>query len=597
MPVNAPPSSDGGDQPHPAEPGGLARRVTMVQQVAERLAAATDAPAVAKAVTAELQQGLGAVAVVLVQLSEDGASFSSLAAEGVSDRTRELLTGPVATDDWRPARTAVTGGRPVLWSTPDERDRAYPELVGYGSRAQSWALLPLTVRGSAIGLLSIGWSEPRDFPDVETAILEVVAHQCAMALDRAGVEAVRQAERQTLELLGEGTRVMVSALEPAAVIDALVDLAVPRLAPWCAVYVAEGRTLRRVAVRYDGDEVLAGELRGRAEQLADDMPPLDVAFAGTTLRVASFDEAAIRARYAPSHAERLLARSRTWTVVLVPVQAGGQVLGVMSLGSDRWPGTPPDEVRFAAEELAARAGVALVNARRFTDERQTAAMLMQAFLPASIPDVPGYDVSALYLPAGARVAGDWYDVARLPTGEYLVGIGDAGGHGIAAASLMGQLRNTARGLAMTGHPPAVVVDALRTLTAEDGAESFATALYAVLDPAGHTARWAAGGHLPPLVRSGGGARYVDRPPSPPLGCPAPPATELDLHWERGSGVVLVTDGVVERRDAAIDDRMERLRALVAGLPQATATELTSAIADELCAGAEDDCCVVVVLRD
>ena len=61
--------------------------------------------------------------------------------------------------------------------------------------------------------------------------------------------------------MSEGTRVMVSELDPASVVRKLVLLAVPRLAPWCAVYVAERTTLRRVAIEIAEDADLAEELR------------------------------------------------------------------------------------------------------------------------------------------------------------------------------------------------------------------------------------------------------------------------------------------------------------------------------------------------
>ena len=56
----------------------------------------------------------------------------------------------------------------------------------------------------------------------------------------------------------------------------------------------------------------------------------------------------------------------------------------------------------------------------------------------------GYHAATRYIPAEGHVAGDWFDVAQLPSGAFLVGVGDVGGHRLPAASLMLQLRNATR---------------------------------------------------------------------------------------------------------------------------------------------------------
>jgi GAF domain-containing protein len=446
-----------------------------------------------------------------------------------------------------------------------------------------------------VGVLTLGWPADHRFDEVELAVLEVIAHQCAVALDRARIEQVRLAERDALELLSEGTRLMVSALDPADIVESLVALAVPRLAPWCAVDVVEGHTLRRVAVEIAGHEDLARELRDRAGLPIGHPAPHTVAIRTGEVQVVPEVDRVLRTLYPDPRVGALLGE-RPWTGLAVPVKAAGEVIGVMSLASDRWRSTPTDDVRFVAEGLAARAGVALVNARRFEDERQTAALLMEAFLPARLPAIPGYEVAARYLPAGGRVAGDWYDVVPLPSGRYLVGIGDAGGHDIRAASLMGQLRNSARGLAMTGLSPAAVLDGLQLLTVEDGPDSFATAAYGVLDPATHAVRWAIAGHLPPLVFGPDGARFLARAGGAPLGSPGAGVTEQSARWGPATGVVLVTDGVLERRGQGLDDGLDRLLRLVDDHRALDATALTGRIVAALCPGAEDDCCVLVLRR-
>jgi serine phosphatase RsbU (regulator of sigma subunit) len=241
--------------------------------------------------------------------------------------------------------------------------------------------------------------------------------------------------------------------------------------------------------------------------------------------------------------------------------------------------------------------VALARARRFDRERRTAALLTQALLPADVQPIDGYGAAARYLPAGSHVAGDWFDLTHLPSDRYLVGIGDAAGHGIRAASLMAQLRNAARGLAVGGNPPSEILHGLGLLAVEDDPESFATAIYGVLEPASGDLLWASAGHIPPLLCEPGKAAYLESDNGTPLGWPTIRKPEDRVTRLRpGDTVVLVTDGVLERRDADLGERLEQLRDLLGDSCELDARTVADRIVRDLCVEPEDDCCVVVLQR-
>ena len=149
---------------------------------------------------------------------------------------------------------------------------------------------------------------------------------------------------------------------------------------------------------------------------------------------------------------------------------------------------------------------------------------------------------------------------------------------------------------MVGYAPSEVLDVLHMITAESGRDSFATAAYALLDPTEHRLRWAAAGHLPLLQFDDGGARYIADVRNPPLGCPSPPIVEQVAAVPVGSGIVLVTDGLVESRSRRLDEGMDLLLDLVTKHAASSAEELTDLITDELCSEPEDDCCIVVLRR-
>ena len=575
----------------------VSARLAIVHDIAARLADSHGLADVTAVIRTSLEAGLGAEAMVLNVLGPDGMKLLTLCSSGTSGRTKSLLQDEVPLDDG-PAKAVLSGGEPVYWSTLAQRDREYPGYAGFPSACQAWAILPLTVHGLTFGVLSVGWAEPRRFTNEDSASLLVIAHQCAVAVDRARLEELERAERETLELMSEGTRVMVSELDAGAIVSKLVVLAVPRLAPWCAVYVAERGTLRRVAIEIADQPDLAAQLRGQeAVEVASESPLAICYRTGRPQLVPSVTDREVQHVYRGPLRERIFATQWNWTALVVPIKAGGQVIGVMSLVSGSWGGAPPAGVWHSAEGLAGRAGMALRNARRYDVEHSTASLLTETLLPGELPDVAGYQAAARYIPAEGRVAGDWFDLVRLPSGRFLVGVGDVGGHGLPAASLMLQLRHAARGLAIAGARPAQVVHGLAQLTLMDEAHGFATALYGLLEPERGRLKWSSAGHIPPLTFGPGTARWLSFAEHPPFGVPTISAAVEHRHQVGpDEGMVLLTDGVVERRGADIGEGLDHLADFVAHHSAVDAMSLAGAIASEFCAAPQDDCCIVVLRR-
>jgi anti-sigma regulatory factor (Ser/Thr protein kinase) len=108
----------------------------------------------------------------------------------------------------------------------------------------------------------------------------------------------------------------------------------------------------------------------------------------------------------------------------------------------------------------------------------------------------------------------------------------------------------------------------------------ATVLYLVLDRETGEVVYTSAGHPPPLVVGPDGATYLDGGRSVPVG-----ATESAVFREASavlpeqSTLFLYTDGLVERRDVALDDRLAQLRAA----STASGGELDD-ICDQLLAG-------------
>ncbi|MGK5532897.1 ATP-binding SpoIIE family protein phosphatase [Streptomyces sp. URMC 129] len=202
-----------------------------------------------------------------------------------------------------------------------------------------------------------------------------------------------------------------------------------------------------------------------------------------------------------------------------------------------------------------------------SQQRAAAVTLQRSLLPQRLEQPDDLRVAATYQPGGidAAVGGDWYDVITLGAGRTAVVIGDVMGRGVRAAAVMGQLRTAVRAYARLDLPPHEVLQLLDGLAAEIDASQIATCVYAVYDPNEGTLTYASAGHLPIFIREpDASVRRVSDPTGPPLGTGGWLHTSGAVPFGPGSSVVLYTDGLVERRDADIDEGIDTLEQALAG---------------------------------
>lgn len=233
--------------------------------------------------------------------------------------------------------------------------------------------------------------------------------------------------------------------------------------------------------------------------------------------------------------------------------------------------------------------------RQYTEEHTLALRLQRSLLPVRLPTHPGIAMAARYLAAvdNAEVGGDFYEVTELD-GRFLVAIGDVCGHSIDAALVMAEIRHALRAYAIQGDDPVTILDRLDLLLRHfHPVGAFTTLCLMLIDPATDSAIVANAGHLPPLLADECGTRYMDvGGPMLGLGLPRPQATQIPLPT--GTTVVLMTDGLVERRDIPLDDNMESLRALVS--PEGDLEQLCDRLLDRFGEDLSDDVALLILRR-
>ena len=341
----------------------------------------------------------------------------------------------------------------------------------------------------------------------------------------------RKRAEVALGLFARLSTALSQSLDGAATVARVAEAPVPTFADCCVIY------------RVDADEAVR-----RAASAAADASALAL--------LEEVDEEAFAVEQViASGRSRMGDGPSSW--ISVPLTARGRTFGAMCvIATGSRPAYGPPDVEIA-EELARRAALAIDNARLYEVERDVAETLQRSLLPQRMPDLPGIGIAARYSPARPMpVGGDWYDVFELAHGAVGLVMGDVAGRGVAAAAIMGRLRNALRAYALDGHPPAAVVRRLNRLM-ENG--EMATLLYAVFDPVTSVIRFVRAGHPPLLVVAPDGTVAYLEGGSPVLGIHGfGDYAEHEAVIEPGSTLLLYTDGLVELRDRHIDERLDRL---------------------------------------
>lgn len=323
---------------------------------------------------------------------------------------------------------------------------------------------------------------------------------------------------------------------------------------------------------------------------------------------------AIAAVFEEGEAREIAQQLAPTAVVVTPLRGRGRTVGLLSAFRS------PEAGPFSAEDVAdladaaGRAGLAMDNARLYSEQADLAAQLQHSLMTAP-PEPDHLHVVVRYVPAAAaaQVGGDWYDSFLQPDGSTNVVIGDVVGHNTAAAAAMGQVRGLLRGIAVTtGEGPASVLTRVDTAMETLQIDTTATCVVARFeqtaaerrDGIAHL-RWSNAGHPPPLLvlppAENGSievvALWADRPEML-LGLdPTGVRTDSVRTVPLGSTVLLYTDGLVERRGQLLDEGVHKLTSVVEELVAG------GVVLDDLCdevltrmvpANPEDDVAVVAV---
>jgi sigma-B regulation protein RsbU (phosphoserine phosphatase) len=270
------------------------------------------------------------------------------------------------------------------------------------------------------------------------------------------------------------------------------------------------------------------------------------------------------------------------TALALPLLAKGEILGIMIVdyagpAGDRFTQRFTERWMGFLSGIAGQAAMAVENARllreaaeqeRMRQELQVARQIQVSFLPECCPEVPGWQLAAIWR-AARQVGGDFYDFIPIydgsepapspdsPLGGPLGGplglvIADVADKGVPAALFMALSRTLMRTVAIDGRSPAAAVARTNELILSDArTDLFVTLFYAVLQPDSGQLTFVNAGHMPPvLVRAADGSTQELHTPGMALGVLEQAEFQEDVVCvEPGDAVILYTDGITEASNA------------------------------------------------
>ncbi|MGH2826990.1 MAG: PP2C family protein-serine/threonine phosphatase [Actinomycetota bacterium] len=205
--------------------------------------------------------------------------------------------------------------------------------------------------------------------------------------------------------------------------------------------------------------------------------------------------------------------------------------------------------RAYAAEVAERLQRAEDERERVAQELRVARLVQQQFLPAELPDLPGWRVAAFYRSA-REVGGDFYNFIELPGGKVGIVIGDVTDKGAPAALVMATTQGLLGAEAPRVTSPSAVLEKINeVLVLNTPTKMFVTCQYLVLDPTTGRLQLANAGHNLPNISTEGGVVEM-RATGMPLGLMPGTNYELkDSEIRPGTRMLLHSDGLAEAHNS------------------------------------------------
>jgi sigma-B regulation protein RsbU (phosphoserine phosphatase) len=279
-------------------------------------------------------------------------------------------------------------------------------------------------------------------------------------------------------------------------------------------------------------------------------------------------------------------------VLALPIRQKGDTCGVLCLGP-KMTKQPfmPDEIEFLYS-LGNLAFVSLQNSylvdqqlekQRLEEEMRLARQIQEGLQPSTLAKVEGLDIASIALPS-RHVAGDYYDVVKLPEGRALFAIADVTGKGMPASLLMSNLQAALHSIIpMDITLEEATANMNRVICRNTGFDKFITYFHGIYDVEKRTFRYVNAGHNPPMLLRTDGTMDLLEEGGLLLGVmEGMPYEAGTTTLAPGDVLAIFTDGVTEAMSPDGEEYEEpRLEAKLREVRDGTAQEILDAIREDI----------------
>jgi PAS domain S-box-containing protein len=175
-------------------------RIARLQSITAALSESLTPTQVSEVIVEQSMAALGASSALVALLNENKTELEVVRAVGYN---QELV------DTWRhfaidsplPLAEAVRTGQPIWAESKQNRIDRYPHLAETYAQydIDAWISIPLMVEGSAVGGITLGFTQLQQLSGEDQAFILAVAQQCAQAIARAHLYEAERTARNTAE--------------------------------------------------------------------------------------------------------------------------------------------------------------------------------------------------------------------------------------------------------------------------------------------------------------------------------------------------------------------------------------------------------------
>ena len=489
--------------------------------------------------------------------------------------------GDGAGKDWViPMGQGITGiaaatGRAVR--VPDVRED--PRYINLIDSVRSELVVPLMVKGQAIGVLDIQSTQVDYFTRDQQSVLTLMASRLATAIENARLFERVRTQADTLLVLNEVGREANSILAVEELLRRAAEL-VKRVINYqilgILLYDPQTNTYRhRLDMKYG--QSAQGKLRVTPNE----------GIVGTAIAT----KLPVRVADVSADPRYIMVNPETRSELAIPMLNQGQVIGVLDLESP--------QVNYFTEEheqtltiLAAHLAVSLENARLYEKvakdearmERElTAAQRLQTALLRPVPEIDfGLDITAR-IHSAREVCGDLYDFLAYGTQQLGIALGDVSGKGSAAALYGAVATGILRSLSPHKLQPAELLKQLNQLVCDRRVEGrYMTICFATWQKARHALRIANAGQTQPLLWKDGHVEQVKLSGFPIGIFDDATYDEWSVRLKSGDILVFYSDGLTEaaNREGKFFGT-HRLTEILAASAQLSSSEIADRMLNEV----------------